>query len=812
MPRTSIDVGIDLGTTNSAVAIVQQGTPFIVTNNQGGMTTPSTVRIDKRGTMTVGAKAYDFLMRDPQNTAGEFKRHMGQPTPFEFKDAGRTLSAPQLSAEVLKSLRADLQRHLNETVTAAVITVPAAFDLTQCAATQEAAALAGITQAVLLQEPIAASLAYGYRVDLEGKNWLVYDLGGGTFDLALIGVRDGRIQVIDHEGDNHLGGTDMDWLLVEQIVLPLLGDRWAVKSFDRANPSRRSDLAKLKASAEEAKIELSVADSVVLTIEPGVSAPMVDDDGREIEADIVIQRDMYEAAVKALVDRTIRLSQELLSRNPGTQPDAVLMVGGPTLTPAVRTAVSIGLGIRIDSSANPLTVVAEGAALYAAAQPASQSTVAAPIMAGTIAIAFDYRTVTDDESVLVGAKLPPEVAAIEFVAADRSWSSGRLSTASGKLVTRLPLRRKGTHTFAVVATEIDGNVLIVNPVEITVTRGLTAGAAPLSRSLGVVYEDTASARVHRLIPKNAPLPARVTYEFRTTIALEPGGEIEIIRIHLVEGENDRPERNRSVGEVLITDQMVGRRVPAGSPIEVTIEVDESRLLTAKAYLPLVDQTFAAQIKIGGDTVDSIRINEEVALERDRIAELSAFVSAGVTRELHEEIRAVEQRAQRGPDDGATYRDLQEVQKRLDQIEKSQELPRAMADAREESEMASQVVMDHGDDGHRARLRALIAELDAAEARNALLEIRRTGEKLGRLRFEILRAQPAFWVGYFGYLVQEIKGWTDNQQADRLIREGKMQIVREELDALSRTVIQLNGLVRPADQSRAAAYQNVGISL
>lgn len=602
----------------------------------------------------------------------------------------------------------------------------------------------------------------------------------------------------------------MDWLLVERIVLPLLAERWAMSSFDRGNLSRRSDLAKLKGWAEKAKIELSIADTSVLTIEPGVSAPMVDDDGKEIEADVVIQRDAYEAAVKALVDRSVVLSKGLLARNPSAEPAAVLMVGGATITPSVRAAVSEGLGLRIDSSANPLTVVAEGAALYAAAQPVGQPTVAVPAAPGTLALGFDYRNVTDDESVLVGTKVPPEIAAIEFVAADRSWSSGKIATVSGTLVTRLPLMRKGTHTFAVVATAADGTMLQVKPAEITVTRGLTASAAPLSRSLGVVHEEGSEMLIRRLIAKNTPLPSRGTDYFRTTIALEPGGEIETIRILVVEGESDRPERNRSVGEVLITDQMVGRRVPAGSPVEVTIEVDESRLLTAKAYLPLVDQTFDARIQLAGDLVDSARIAEELERERARIAEVSPFVPASVTRELHEAIRAVEHRAHGGPDDGGAYRDLQELQKTLDDIEKSQELPRGMADAREESEMTSQVVMDYGNDGHRARLRALITELDAAEKRNSLSEIRRTGDKLGHLRFEILAQRPEFWVGYFGYLLEEIRGWTDNEQADRLIREGKMQIVREDFDALRQTVVQLNGLVRPSDASRAAAYRNVGI--
>lgn len=812
MTRTSIDIGIDLGTTNSAIAIVQQGTPFVVTNNNGSLTTPSVVRIDRRGTLTVGQKAYDFLVADPDNTHGGFKRFMGHPTQFEFMGAGRTMSAPQLSAEVLKSLRADLQRHLNEDISAAVITVPAAFDLTQCAATQEAAAFSGIADAPLLQEPIAASLAYGYRVDLEGKDWLVYDLGGGTFDLALIGVRDGRIQVLDHEGDNHLGGTDMDWALVENVVLPLLGDRWSVGSFARSNPSRRADMAKLKAWAERAKIELSVTDSAVITIEPGVSAPMVDDDGREIEADIVVQRGRFEEATGSLVDRTVRLARELVGRNPTANPDAVLLVGGPTLTPMVRSAVAHDLGIRIDSSANPLTVVAEGAALYAAAQPVSQATVALPVAAGTLALTLDHRAVTDDDNVLVGGKLPPEVAAIEFAATDRSWSSGKVEVTGGAFVTRLPLPRKGPHTFTISATAADGALLKASPLEITVTRGLTASAAPLSRTLSVVYEDGNDARVQPLVRKNTPLPARATCEFRTTIALEPGGEIEIIRVHLIEGESDRPERNRSVGEIVITDQMVDRRVPAGNPIEVTIEVNESRLLTARAYLPLVDRTFDAQIEIGGDRVDSVRVAEELQTERQRIEELSQFVPAGVTREIHELIRAAEGHARSLTDDGAAYRDLQEIQKKVDQIERTQELPRAMADAREESEMASQVVMDLGDDGHRARLRALIADLDSAESRNAQSEIRRTGDKLGRLRAEILFRQPGFWVGYFEHLTREITGWTDNQRADSLIRQGKLQIVREDFDGLRETVTQLTGLVRPSDKSRAAVYRNVGIGM
>ena len=184
MVRSTIDIGIDLGTTNSAIARLQQGVPFVVPNNDGAPTTPSAVRINKIGTISVGKRAYDYAVSDPDNTAIEFKRWMGTDHEFQFLDAGKKMSAPQLSAAILGTLKNDLETQ-GETASAVVITVPAAFELNQCAATQEAGKLAGISHAPLLQEPIAASLAYGYRLHLEGLHWLVYDLGGGTFDLSI---------------------------------------------------------------------------------------------------------------------------------------------------------------------------------------------------------------------------------------------------------------------------------------------------------------------------------------------------------------------------------------------------------------------------------------------------------------------------------------------------------------------------------------------------------------------------------------------------------------------------------------------------
>jgi molecular chaperone DnaK len=812
--RSNIDIGIDLGTTNSAVAVIQQGTPFIISDDPSRPLTPSVVRINSSGVLTVGNKAYDMLLADEDNTVGRFKRWMGTNEVKRFRDSGRELTAPQLSAEVLKVLRGYVQRQLGEATTAAVITVPAAFEVNQCFATQEAARLAGIEHAPLLQEPVAASLAYGYRIEMERQNWLVYDLGGGTFDLALVGVRDGQVKVLDHEGDNFLGGTDLDWLLVEQIMLPRLAERFNIGSFSRANPERRSALQVLKGVAETAKIELSRADSAIATIET-YRKPMLDDDGREVEADIIIAREEYEAAIGQFVARTVGLSQALLDRHPGTAVRSVLMVGGPTLTPFIRTAVGNGLGVDVNTAANPLTVVAEGAALYAASQPL-------PILAksppgpSSLTLDLKYPTVTDDDSALIGAPVPSEIVTLEYAAADGSWSSGQLPVANGRCVTRLPLPRKGAHEFRLIARAVDGRILACEPPVLTITRGLTAAAPPLPRPIGVVVEDgTGDRRVKVIIPKNVPLPARGTAEFRTAIALEPGGEMEVIAIHVVEGESARPERNRHIGELIVTDRDVSRVIPAGNPIEVTIEVSESRLLTASAYMPLIDRTFSVELARQPDEPDAADLRHAVLLERERLAGIAEHLPTSVTREMHEDLREVESDvhvAQGGdPDSGQkALRNLQRVQMRFDAFEDSQRLPRAIADARAEAELATSVVMDYRDDSQKARLRALLVDVDQAVASNSVPEIRRAEARLERLRFEILTRQPGFWLWYFERLCEDVKHWTDRIQAESLMRQGRAQILREDYQGLSETCLSLRLLVQPDDLARVDRFHNVGI--
>src|SRR5688572_2538119 len=208
-------LGIDLGTTNSAAAVFDGDKLTEVRTGQGGALLPSVVRIDARGVVTVGGRARRFLESDPENTRSEFKRLMGTAQEIGFPASGVKRRPEELAAEVLRSLRADVKEQLGFLPERAVVSVPALFELPQSAATSEAARLAGFERIELIQEPVASALAAGWSADDSTGRWLVYDLGGGTFDASLLETQGGLLRVIGHDGDNFLGGRDFDWAVVD---------------------------------------------------------------------------------------------------------------------------------------------------------------------------------------------------------------------------------------------------------------------------------------------------------------------------------------------------------------------------------------------------------------------------------------------------------------------------------------------------------------------------------------------------------------------------------------------------------------------
>ena len=344
-------IGIDLGTTNSCVAVMEGGEPVVIPNAEGNRTTPSVVAFSKTGERLVGQVAKRQAVTNPERTIVSIKRHMG--SDYKINIDGETYTPPMISAMILQKLKADAESYLGETVSEAVITVPAYFSDSQRQATKDAGRIAGLDVKRIINEPTAAALAYGLDKG-DSHKILVYDLGGGTFDVSLMEVGDGIFEVLATGGDTHLGGDDFDQRLIDYIA----------DEFKRENGidlrQDRMALQRLKEAAEKAKIELSGLMSV------NVNLPFITADATGPKhLDVNITRAKFNELTADLVEKTIGPMNQAF-RDAGVTAkdiDKVILVGGSTRIPAVQEAVQRVTGKEPYKGINPDECVAVGAAI-----------------------------------------------------------------------------------------------------------------------------------------------------------------------------------------------------------------------------------------------------------------------------------------------------------------------------------------------------------------------------------------------------------------------------------------------------------------
>jgi molecular chaperone DnaK len=580
----SMSVGIDLGTTNSAIAAFDGEALRVVPNALGENLTPSVVRLDASGAATVGRRALRFLERDPDDVRAEWKRLMGTEVALRFEAADRTLAPEELSAHLLRSLLADARDALGFAPRAAVISTPALFELPQNHATVRAGQLAGLDEVLLIQEPIASALAAGWRSDAQGL-WLVFDLGGGTLDVSLLETKDGRLRVVDHAGDNFLGGKDVDAALLDWAVRKL-----ALPGLDRARPDARRPLAKLRAACEQAKIDLSRADRAVLAV-PELCA---DANGRLVDVELPLTRAELESLAAPLVIRALAVVEALLAAHHVTADDVgrVALVGGPTLMPAVRGRIADRFGGRIAEGIDPMTIVARGAALYAASAGLDARPAPAVRPGPGLAVRIEHPPITSDPAPFVvgrflaaaGESLP------ERVRLDRDDGGFRSAevppSPEGSFVLQVELERDRGNRFTLRAFDGAGAALPLASAELCIVHGISIADPPLSRAVAVACADDLT-QVY--FPKGTPLPARRTFVHHTTQPVSAASGDDALAIPVVQGESNRAHRNRLIGVLSIRG--VARDLPAGARVEVTLHLDRSGRLAARADVPAIGQTF-----------------------------------------------------------------------------------------------------------------------------------------------------------------------------------------------------------------------------
>src|SRR4051794_5325432 len=366
-------IGIDLGTTNSCMAVLEGGEPTVIENAEGARTTPSVVAFTDGGERLVGAPAKRQAVTNPENTVFSIKRFMGRKeaevkeeekiVPFEVvagpngdarvKAGGKEFAPPEISAMILQKLKADAEAYLGDSVDAAVITVPAYFNDDQRQATKDAGKVAGLEVKRIINEPTAAALAYGLDKEDSDQTILVFDLGGGTFDVSVLEIGDGVFEVKSTAGDNHLGGDNWDKAIVEWLVTEFKRDQGVDLSQDK------NSLQRLYEAAEKAKIELSTTQETQINL-PFITAT----DAGPKHLDIKLTRAKLSELTSDLLERVVGHVKQALA-DAGSEVEHVVLVGGMTRMPAVQEKVKELTGKDPHQGVNPDEVVAIGAAIQA---------------------------------------------------------------------------------------------------------------------------------------------------------------------------------------------------------------------------------------------------------------------------------------------------------------------------------------------------------------------------------------------------------------------------------------------------------------
>ena len=794
--RETIDIGIDLGTTNSGIAVFREDGVLLFKDGPSD-TVPSVVRIDKRGNVYVGAAAYDKLHLDSHNTHAEFKRLMGTTKTQTFEKAGREMLPEELSAEVLKRLRA-IAAERGEPVEAAVVTVPAMFEIPACAATKKAGELAGLSFVTLLPEPIAAAYAYGFRGDVNGLLF-VYDLGGGTFDASILRAEDGRLTVVDHDGNNHLGGKNFDWAIVEEIFVPALRDRFDLPELNRGG--RYPTLfARLKKIAEQAKIDLSRMDAVAIYEEDlGEDAK-----GRSVDLDLELTRSQFASLIAPSIDETLATCGRLLERNriqPGDV-ERVLLVGGPTRIPFLRERLR-ELGIPLDLEVDPMTVVARGAAIFARSQRLPEHLRIRERRDGHVFVSLEYVPMSETEEPLVGGKFDPggnkalpKGCTVEITHTDGHWESGRIPVRdTGTFVCTLHLNRCEANDFRIKLRDKKDQLLAIEPDTFTITHGMRTDDAPMRSSVRI---GLANGLTQVVIAKGTPLPATSReIQLRTVRPIRPGAD-DRIEIPILEGEEDKANRNRGGGKLVLSADRISRELPTGSTLDFTMTIDESgvpeKVSVYSAYLDEWFEDFERastefagadelqrQLEFETERLDTVRQKAQDAGARAAEDKAAALASGRALRDISRQIQAL-----RGGDEdaaGVCRNALIEIGKQIDAIEDELEWPDAMRRYEEQRAQCRRLVHEYGKRMHEEQLARLEDEADECIRNEDATGLQQRTAAMAGLSFNLLSEQPGFWHARFEWLAEKTLVYKDPTRANQLINEGRQARGRDDLYSL-----------------------------
>lgn len=817
-------LGIDLGTSNSAIAAHIDGKLRILkTVEQGTDVLPSAIYIDRRKNKFYGHRAYERLFSSPENAADGFKRQMGTAWKKEFKDAGVTMTAEECSAEILRQLVAQARVECGEReITGAVITTPAAFNQMQIEATDKAAAMAGLGKIALLQEPVAAAMAA--IADSKNKDgvFLVYDIGGGTFDLALVQSTKGSINILAHEGINALGGRDFDRLIVNGIVRPWLLEEYALSADYQKHDKYKKMVRIARMAAEKAKIELSKSESATIYM-PEEDLRVTDEDGADIFLEIPITRKQFEDLIADKVDETVELSRKILKDNgyESDDLDRLVFIGGPSKIPALRERVAHELGLSADMDIDPMTAVALGAAIFCEGldwsdkKVARKTTRGRATTKGAVQLQYDYTERAAEDRARIRIK-PTKGAAdgVEIqIDSSAGWTSGRRQLEDG-ITIELPLDKQGENPFRIMAFDQNGGLLKDAGREIVITRTIaSAGNLKLTHNLAAAIVagegDEAMNTLHNFAEKGIALPGAGLVEgYHAARDLRAGDSpITVQFFQQPNASNPTPgEPNMFIGKCVIERESISADIEKGDEVGIRWSIDESQRMKFEVVL-IKSGEVSSEIRLTPSAVDYDGGSGE-ELVGNMLAEAKA------------ELQSAEKIASTGdsPKIRAVQTALEQESAKLDESEEDAESRRAIAEkirdlrqkiaairndpqnriANLQSEMREiksdfdEQCRENADAQACARFDELFAQARAEleKGDSGYDDAKRYATEMQNLYRRELWNSPGFIVGVFKYAAAKKHTAMDEERHDQLVETGVAMLDENDITGLRRIIGEL----------------------
>ena len=805
----TVNFGIDLGTTNSLIAKYEDGAIEVYKNPMGQKQTLSSAVAFRGERILVGDKARNLMEKDPLNVFTCFKRRMGTTDEYFSESLQKKITPIELSSYVLKELKNFV--HTGENINEVVITIPSSFDTIQSNATKTAGIMAGFSKVFLLQEPIAASLAFANKNDLhiEGnKKWLVYDYGGGTFDVALLEVTNRAMNVLDNEGDNFLGGMDFDSLIVEKLIVPSLEIKlketklW--EQFKTPGNAFQKVYYELLFKAEEAKKELSRFEET------------------EIEIDIpelgfyesfLIKTQDFNALIAPSVDKTIFLASKILQNNGclATDIEKIVMVGGSTLIPFVRERVSKELKIEIDTSVEPTSAVGVGAAYYAGTKILSNTitpkeTIAEKSKEDIYQVYYEKNT--KDLEVLISVKInSPE-----------NQGFYRIIRNDGGFDTGLVQFKESINCFVDVLTgeKNDFNLKIFDKAQsqkfenrsISIIQGkydIEGQLLPNDICLEIDDIDHGVTRLEAIFKKNAVLPLKRTVYKTATKNVLLGSE-DTLKINIVEGDdNGLPSSGLSIGYIEISGSDLEQDLIKGTDIEIELTISESRDIDVNVFLNTCNQEFRNIFRPTERYISVSKMNHEINTivkkieaefkkhkeDYELLAKFKKIRDALI--ELQIEITLIQE------NDTTDIKFKIDNSKRLlvkefDQMTRYKELNEAINEHLELLSQIQRVIATKDDDFYQKKLDGIIANnFEYLNSGNKFL-IKSKIKELEELNNALFKEDDANFIGVFLSYKGYSEVYENPKKAYILIQEGDKALSNKQYEVVKHVVYQLHALL------------------